>query len=139
MSEDRHGPSRRTSGETADLGARLEDLGRRWETPNVAFKPYPACHWIHATVDAVAGAATGLVPHNIARIPDVGVPIVFESAASKVAPRTVYYAKFSLPWCVAARVVEGRFDVGALGPRMLELSQAYQLIRAPRSSGSGSS
>ncbi len=41
-------------GEHADIEGQLEDLGVRWETPNIAFKPYPACHYIHAPVDALA-------------------------------------------------------------------------------------
>lgn len=98
-----------------DIGAQLADLGERWEGPLVAIKPYPACHWIHAAVDAAAEAAAGLAPHDIARIvvriPEVGVPIVLEPLAQKRAPVTEYDAKFSLPWCVAARVVHGRLDV----------------------------
>lgn len=113
--EDRYGLYATHIDVAADLASQLDDLGRRWETPRVAFKPYPACHWIHATVDAVAEAAEGLAAGDIerivARIPEVGVPIVFEPAEAKAAPQTAYDAKFSLPWCVAARVVEGRLDV----------------------------
>ena len=28
------------------------ELGERWETPRIAFKPYPACHYVHASLDA---------------------------------------------------------------------------------------
>ena len=45
------------------------------------------------------------------RIPEVGVPIVLEPLAAKRVPVTEYDAKFSLPWCVAARIVHGRLDV----------------------------
>ena len=45
------------------------------------------------------------------RIPEVGVPIVLEPLVSKRVPVTEYDAKFSLPWCVAARLVHGRLDV----------------------------
>jgi 2-methylcitrate dehydratase PrpD len=98
-----------------DIGAQLADLGDRWEGPLVAIKPYPACHWIHAAVDAAWEAAAGLPPEAIekivVRIPDVGVPIVLEPLAQKRAPVTEYDAKFSLPWCVAARIVHGCLDV----------------------------
>jgi 2-methylcitrate dehydratase PrpD len=98
-----------------DMPAQIADLGERWESPLVAIKPYPACHWIHAAVDAAAEAAAGLAPDAIeritVRIPEVGVPIVLEPLASKRTPRTAYDAKFSLPWCVAARLVHGRLDV----------------------------
>jgi 2-methylcitrate dehydratase PrpD len=98
-----------------DVGAQLADLGERWEAPLVAIKPYPACHWIHAAVDAATEAAGDLAPESISRIvvriPDVGVPIVLEPLASKRVPKTEYDAKFSLPWCIASRLVHGRLDV----------------------------
>jgi 2-methylcitrate dehydratase PrpD len=98
-----------------DLDAQLADLGRRWESPSVAIKPYPACHWVHAAVDAAVAACEGATPDDIerivVRIPDVGVPIVLEPQEQKAAPLTPYDAKFSLPWCVAARLVHGGLDV----------------------------
>jgi 2-methylcitrate dehydratase PrpD len=98
-----------------DIAGQLADLGDRWEAPLVAIKPYPACHWIHAAVDAAAQAAGDATPEQIqrivVRIPDVGVPIVLEPLAQKRSPVTEYDAKFSLPWCVAARIVHGRLDV----------------------------
>ena len=45
------------------------------------------------------------------RIPEVGVPVVLEPLDRKRVPVTEYDAKFSLPWCVAARIVHGRLDV----------------------------
>jgi 2-methylcitrate dehydratase PrpD len=98
-----------------DMAAQIADLGERWEGPLVAIKPYPACHWIHAAVDAAVEAADGLpadaIERIVVRIPEVGVPIVLEPLAQKRTPVTEYDAKFSLPWCVAARLVHGRLDV----------------------------
>jgi 2-methylcitrate dehydratase PrpD len=122
-----------------DLDAQLADLGRRWETPSVAIKPYPACHWVHAAVDAAVAACEGAPPADIerivVRIPDVGVPIVLEPEDQKAAPRTPYDAKFSLPWCVAARMVHGRLDVRsftdeAIGERAV-LALAERVEHAP--------
>ena len=98
-----------------DVDAQVADLERRWESPSVAIKPYPACHWIHAAVDAAVTASDGATPDEIerivVRIPDVGVPIVLEPPEQKAAPATPYDAKFSLPWCIAARLVHGHLDV----------------------------
>lgn len=98
-----------------DIGGQLRDLGERWETDRVALKPYPACHWIHAPVDAAVRAADGAAPDDIerivVRIPQSGVPIVLEPIQAKRRPQTPYDAKFALPWCVAARLVHGRLDV----------------------------
>jgi 2-methylcitrate dehydratase PrpD len=114
-----------------DITREVADLGERWEAPLVAIKPYPACHWIHAAVDAAVEAAGDLSPDAIAeivvRIPEVGEAVVLEPLAQKRTPVTEYDAKFSLPWCVAARLVHGRLDVRSfLGdiaePAVLELA-----------------
>jgi 2-methylcitrate dehydratase PrpD len=99
---------------SADVDAQLADLGERWETPQIAFKPYPACHFSHAAVDAAVEAAGDAaiadIEEIVVRIPPGGVPIVLEPAGAKRAPRTGYDAKFSLPWCVAARLADGRLE-----------------------------
>ncbi len=100
-----------------DLGPQLADLGRRWETPRIAFKPYPACHYVHAAIDAVAAAARDAAPESIREIhvevPEAAVALVLEPIADKHRPRTPYDAKFSLPFAVAARLVHGRVDVAS--------------------------
>src|SRR6185312_2330520 len=35
-----------------DLEEQLSDLGERWETPRIAYKPYPVCHFIHGSLGA---------------------------------------------------------------------------------------
>jgi 2-methylcitrate dehydratase PrpD len=99
-----------------DLEPQLADLGSRWETPRIAYKPYPACHFMHGAVGATAEAAgDGLSPDEIeeivAFVPAAGVDLVLEPAAAKVAPRTPYEAKFSLQYSAAAMVVHGRCGV----------------------------
>jgi 2-methylcitrate dehydratase PrpD len=98
-----------------DLEAALADLGERWETPRIAFKPYPACHYIHAPLDAAIEAARGVDADRIAeivlRVPEAAVSLVLEPAADKARPRTAYEAKFSLPYSVAAMLVHGRLDL----------------------------
>ncbi len=98
-----------------DLEPQLADLGTRWETPRIAFKPYPACHYIHAPLDALLEATRGVRPERIAdielRVPDAAVSLVLEPAAAKARPRTAYEAKFSLPFSVGAMLVHGRLDL----------------------------
>jgi 2-methylcitrate dehydratase PrpD len=116
-----------------DLDAQLADLGSRWETPRIAYKPYPACHFMHGAVGATAEAAGGLSPADIEEIvvtvPAAGVDLVLEPTATKVAPRTTYEAKFSLQYSTAAMIVHGRCGVTTYAdeairdPRVLELAQ----------------
>ncbi len=88
----------------------LSDLGSRWETPRIAYKPYPACHFIHGSLGATAGLSP-LDPDEIedilVSVPEAGVALVLEPADRKFAPRTVYEAKFSLQYSTAAMLVHG--------------------------------
>ncbi len=94
----------------------LADLGSRWETPRIAYKPYPACHFIHGSLGATAGLSP-LDPDEIAdvlvTIPPEGVSLVLEPADRKIAPRTVYEAKFSLQYSTAAMLVNGSAGLSA--------------------------
>jgi len=100
-----------------DLGALLDGLGREWETPQIAYKPYPACHYVHAALDATIAAVTdeGLRAQDIEEIvvlsPPAGVSLVLEPAAGKARPRSEYEAKFSLPYAVGSYLRHGRVDV----------------------------
>jgi 2-methylcitrate dehydratase PrpD len=115
-----------------DIAAQLGDLGSRWETPRIAFKPYPACHFIHGSLGATGTLAGRVVPEQVADIlvwvPAAGVPLVLEPAAPKAAPRSEYEAKFSLQYSTAAMLVHGRVgvqsytDEAIADPRVLELA-----------------
>ena len=122
------------------LRAELADLGSRWETLRVAFKPYPACHFLHACVDAAAAAAggngvrveAGAIAEIVAQVPEAAVPIVLEPAAAKVAPRSPYDAKFSLQYSVAAMLVHGEVDVRSYTPAAIADADVLELARRVR-------
>lgn len=100
-----------------DLEGQLADLGERFATVEMAFKPYPACHYVHAPVDAFARILeeTRLPADDIAEIvaysDETGVSLVLDPLEDKLRPRTAYDAKFSLPYCLAALLVHGRLGV----------------------------
>jgi len=87
-------------------------LGQRWEVTRVSIKPYPCCHFAHAFIDC-AGAlvASGVAPRDIERIecvvPAIEQPLICDPIEDKRRPRTPYAAKFSLPFLLAARMVDG--------------------------------
>ena len=120
-----------TQGEI-DLGAQLDDLGRRWETPRIAYKPYPACHFIHGSLGATAGLVGQLeadeVDEIVVTVPEPAVALVLEPAGPKQAPRSEYEAKFSLQYSTAAMLVHGRVGVRTYSeeeigdPRVLALA-----------------
>jgi 2-methylcitrate dehydratase PrpD len=101
------------SGEIAD------GLGERWELAELAIKPFPACHFAHASTWAAAelaaehSLAAADVAEVVVRIPTEGEPLVLTPLSAKVAPKTPYDAKFSLPFTVAHHLVRGRLDLDA--------------------------
>jgi 2-methylcitrate dehydratase PrpD len=120
-----------THGEV-DLDEQLADLGERWETLRIAYKPYPACHYIHGSLGATAGLLGQLeadeVDEIVVTVPEAAVALVLEPEASKQAPRSEYEAKFSLQYSTAAMLVHGRVGVRSYteaemgDPRVLDLA-----------------
>ncbi|HEV8603226.1 MAG TPA: MmgE/PrpD family protein [Gaiellaceae bacterium] len=116
-----------------DIEGQLADLGERWETPRIAYKPYPACHFIHGSLGATASLREGLTPDDVEEVvvtvPAAGVALVLEPAESKIAPRSAYEAKFSLQYSTAAMLVHGQVGVRSYmgeaiaDPRVLELAR----------------
>jgi 2-methylcitrate dehydratase PrpD len=104
-------------GEEPDLSSVTDGLGERWLTDEIAFKPYPACHYVHAPLDALSAIldeehlGAGDIAEITAFTDETGVILVLEPAADKAAPRTAYDAKFSIPYAFGARVAHGAVGV----------------------------
>lgn len=111
--------------EERNLPLLTDGLGERWETSNVAIKPYPACHFVHASIDAALEIqrAHNLAPDDIASaealVPAEVVKTVCEPLAQKQAVASAYEAQFSIPYAVACGLVRRRFDLGSLEPAAL--------------------
>jgi 2-methylcitrate dehydratase PrpD len=123
-------------GARIDLEPQLADLGERWETPRIAFKPYPACHFAHGSLGATASVLEGLdadeVEDVVVTVPEPGVSLVLEPVASKMAPRTDYEGKFSLQYSTAAMLVHGRVGLGTYTPASLADPRVLDLARKVR-------
>ncbi len=128
-----------------DLEAATASLGATWETLNVAVKPFPACHFVHAFADAaIALKRKGVDPAKVecitALVPEEEIEVICEPAANKLRPANDYDAKFSLPYVVAASLRTGRFGLAELeeqalaDPATLELA-AKVAYRADPASG----
>jgi len=92
-----------------------------WEIDNVAIKPFPMCHFVHASTDAAI--ALHRKDLDVARIRAVEVRIpagvvqsVCEPIANKRRPTSDYDAKFSLPYAVASGLLRGRLGLKELEP-----------------------
>lgn len=99
------------------------DLGTIWETANVAIKPIPACHLVHACADAAAALARehGLRPEQIAAVqalvPREAYAVVCEPPARRRRPESNYAAQFSLHYATACALAHGKFGFAELDPR----------------------
>ena len=113
-------------------------LGKRWEVERITVKPYPACQLSHASLDALASLALpspSEIDELIVTLPRESMPIVAEPEAAKVAPRTPYEAKFSVQWCAAVLVLDGRLDVASFAvaaPDRLDRDDARDLAERVR-------
>jgi 2-methylcitrate dehydratase PrpD len=133
------------SSRPADPDRVLRGLGTTWEVERITIKPYPACQLSHSTLDAAAAvwpdliAAGGVaeVAEVVAMVHPDSAAIVSEPEAIKAHPRTPYDAKFSLPWSVAALLIDGgvsidTYDPASVGrPEVAELATRVRTVLAP--------
>ena len=93
--------------DACDFSLASARLGEAWEIDNIAVKPFPACHFVHACAEAaIALHRAGVDPERVrsirAVVPEGVVQAVCEPVAAKRRPRSDYDAKFSLPYAVAS-------------------------------------
>lgn len=120
--------------DTSLVGAQL---GERWEFPSASIKLYPACHHIHAFVNAARdirqqlGGALLLedVESVHALVASVAVPLVCEPADEKFAPASGYIAQFSLQYAIACGLLRDSFGLGELEPSVREDASLIELAR----------
>lgn len=90
----------------------FDDLGTRWEVPDIFFKPYPANHFTHTGIDAAAQLRRdGVSPEQVQTIhlgvADPTVRTIGQPLEVKQAPPTGYAAQFSGPYAVVAGLLGG--------------------------------
>jgi 2-methylcitrate dehydratase PrpD len=88
-------------------------LGEHYEFTRLSYKPYPCCRFNHSAIDAALAlrAAHELAPSRIRRI-RVGVnrqayEAVCTPVEVRLAPKTNVDAQFSIPYTVAAAILDG--------------------------------
>lgn len=107
-------------GRDADISSLTDGLGERWETMNVAVKPYPTCHFTHTFLDLVIDLtrANQIDPAGIDRLTCYIHPtmaaVVCEPANRKLLPQSDYDAKFSLQYLVAVAATRHRLVLSDL-------------------------
>jgi len=96
------------------------DLGKAWEFPRTSIKLYPACHHIHAFLNAaiMLKREHGIDPQAVQSVrtlvASTAIPLVCEPAAAKCKPASGYIAQFSLQYAVACCLTRGRFGLAEI-------------------------
>jgi 2-methylcitrate dehydratase PrpD len=99
-------------------------LGSIWNIERVSIKPYPCCHLLHAHIDAARDLRAGGVDQRSitrirATIHEAGRHLLAEPIAEKRQPSTTYGAQFSLPFAVAAGLLDERIDLRSFAAERL--------------------
>ncbi len=76
-------------------------LGETWRLAKSAFKPYPACRWMHATLEAFETLLAGLDANDVEAVTVHGSAALCRDFMDP-APATMVDAQFSLPFALAA-------------------------------------
>lgn len=118
-----------------DLAALTRDLGRKWMIEEVAIKPFPICHLLHACADSAIALRRkhDLKLENIAKVRALLHPETFHYVAEppemRRCPVSDYMAKFSVQFVVAACLIRGKFGFAELEEEALRDSQILELAQ----------
>jgi len=110
-------------------------LGEVWELHNVAIKPYPICHLIHACADSTIilrekhAIQVSDIKRIVALLPQPTLHIIAEPRENKLQPANEYDAKFSAQFVVATCLIRGRFGLGELFENTLRDTQILELAK----------
>jgi 2-methylcitrate dehydratase PrpD len=100
-----------------DREALRAGLGERYEFTQLSYKPYPCCRFNHTAIDAaLALRGAGLRAQEVRTI-RVGLnKQAYEAVCTPIEvrkkPQTVVHAQFSIPFTVAAALIDGGVTLG---------------------------
>ncbi len=106
----------------ADLASITAGLGEDWQFARTSIKLYPACHHIHAFLNATLALARehAIKPEAVESVQTIvekaAIPLICEPAAAKARPTSSYIAQFSLQYAIACCLTRGRFGLAELEP-----------------------
>lgn len=114
-------------------GALLGGLGADWLIEGTYFKPYSACRWAHAAVDALLEiqGTHGIEAASIGRI-DVETFGRALTLNNEVAPTSIEGAQYSIPFCLGLAGVDGTAALLPMTAASLTRSDALDLAAKVR-------
>jgi len=114
----------------------LRTLGEPYELldPGLSFKPYPCCRGPQGAIDAALAAREewkklgDIDPSDVERV-ECRVPSWLRSVLVYHEPKTGTEGKFSLEFCVAAALLEGKVGVGQFRDEVVTSAPVVEIIR----------
>ena len=110
----------------SDHQAAVADLGKKFETLDIAVKPYPSCRYGHAAMDALIDlrAANDIDYQDIESI-EVGLPrtgwnLIGDPEHDKQNPRNYVDGQFSMPFVAAVAIRDGKMGWDSYAPHLVD-------------------
>lgn len=113
----------------------LGGLGISFAGPDIAPKPYPSCRGGHCGIDAALalrkeeGVQVEAIDKVIVHCAPAERMLLGMPLEKKQAPRTVMEAQFSLPWVVAAALIDGDVTLAHLSAAALDRADLKAMAR----------
>lgn len=96
-------------GQSMTVDSLTDDLGNHYEIMRGYFKPYSACRYSHAAIDATLAIREQI---DLSKISQIKIETYdFAATLSDPQPKTPLAARFSIPYIVATTLIDG--DAGA--------------------------
>src|SRR5207302_72828 len=109
----------------------LDGLGRAWQllVSGIAVKPYPSCALTHSAIDSLLElrAAHRLTARDVVAV-EIGVNRVVPDVLAHPRPTTALERKFSMQFCAAAALAEGRVDFGSFTDGEITNAETRELM-----------
>lgn len=108
----------------------LVGFGQGWWAESVSFKPWPSCRGTHSFIQAALKLRENLRDSEVASVQLNGAPVnrmLAEPRETKISPKTGIDAKFSLPYTVAAALVDGNVGLDTFFPESLSRQTLHKI------------
>ena len=116
----------------ADFSHIISELGNRWETKNLALKPYACGTMAQPFIDCaikLRGKIDNIdkIDKVIASVGEGTVHRLWEPLEEKQNPSTPYGAKFSVPYCISIGLIKGSAGLNEFTNKYLKNSDVIKL------------
>lgn len=129
-----------TFGDGVAGDAMMERFGNPWHfvRPGITLKPYPSCTCSHTSIHAVLAlrAEHRIAPEQVAEV-ECSVSPAVANYMKFPRPKDALEAKYSLQYCVAVALIDGRVDIESFDdarvadPRVTHLMERIRMIVSP--------